>query len=95
MHWGDLDSNGFAILNRLRSWHADVTSVLMDVDTLLADEDLWLPEPTPHRGALERLAPAEARALERLRDEGHVRLEQERLPWESALSALSAPRGTA
>jgi len=90
VYWGDLDSNGFAILNRLRSWHPDVTSVLMDLDTLLDCDDLWVPEPTPHRGKLDRLTAGEQQALERLHDEGDVRLEQERIPWERALSALRA-----
>jgi hypothetical protein len=95
IYWGDLDSNGFAILNRLRSRHSDVISVLMDVDTLLAHEDLWVPEPTPHRGMLDQLTASETHALERLRDEGHVRLEQERIPWERALAALLVARTTA
>src|SRR5699024_11826752 len=35
IYWGDLDSHGFAILNRLRAHLPDVESALMDEATLL------------------------------------------------------------
>ncbi|KRE67755.1 hypothetical protein ASG92_14070 [Arthrobacter sp. Soil736] len=88
LYWGDLDSNGFAILHRLRSSHPDVTSVLMDESTLLDHRDLWVQEPTPNRGTFDTLTGSEQRALKRLRDEGDVRLEQERIPWQTALKSL-------
>lgn len=88
IYWGDLDSHGFAILHRLRAHHSDVTSVLMDEATLLQHRDLWGAESTPARGALETLTASEAEALSRLRAEGDVRLEQERIPWTTALAAL-------
>nr|NLD40088.1 hypothetical protein [Actinomycetales bacterium] len=88
LYWGDLDSNGFAILNRLRASHPRVASVLMDEATLLAHRDLWVQEGTPNRGVFPGLTDAERRTLERLRDEGDARLEQERIPWEVALAAL-------
>lgn len=90
LYWGDLDSNGFAILHRLRSALPSVVSVLMDEDALLAHRDLWVREPKPARGDYLRLAPTEQAALERLRDEGDVRLEQERIPWAFALERLRA-----
>ena len=88
IYWGDLDSHGFAILNRLRSHLPKVESVLMDEATLLAHADLWVPEPTPTTGDFSTLTGTEARALERLRAEGSVRLEQERIPWDTALHRL-------
>lgn len=88
IYWGDLDSHGFAILNRLRSHLPEVESVLMDEATLLAHADLWVPEPTPTTGDFSTLTGTEARALERLRAEGSVRLEQERIPWDTALNRL-------
>lgn len=88
VYWGDLDSDGFAILNRLRTRHPRVTSVLMDEPTLLAHRDLWVDERKPNRGTFATLAESEARALARIRAEGDVRLEQERIPWEVALSHL-------
>lgn len=90
LYWGDLDSHGFAILHRLRVTlgREDVTSVLMDEDTLMEHRDLWVREEKPHRGTFDELTGREQRALARVRAEGDVRLEQERIPWEAALAAL-------
>ncbi|TFC00498.1 Wadjet anti-phage system protein JetD domain-containing protein [Cryobacterium mannosilyticum] len=88
IYWGDLDSDGFAILHALRSHCADVTSVLMDEKTLLAYRDLWVPEPKAAAGTYSTLTAGEQRVLERIRSEGNVRLEQERIPWEVALELL-------
>lgn len=90
LYWGDLDSHGFAILHRLRSRHPVVTSVLMDEATLLGHHDLWVPEPAPTRAAFPTLTADEHATLARLRTEGDVRLEQERLPWSQSLAALTA-----
>lgn len=89
LYWGDLDSHGFAILHRYRTHLPELQSILMDVSTLEQFRDLWVPEPTPFRGALGTLTSAEARTLELLRASGDVRLEQERIPWSHALSVLS------
>ena len=88
IYWGDLDSDGFAILHALRSSCAEVTSALMDEDTLLAYRDLWVPEPKAAGGTYSTLTAGEQRALERIRAEGNVRLEQERIAWEFALTQL-------
>lgn len=88
VYWGDLDSDGFAILNRLRTRHPRVTSVLMDEETLLAHRDLWVAERKPNRGTFATLTNSEATALAHIRAEGDVRLEQERIPWDFALSRI-------
>lgn len=90
IYWGDLDSDGFAILHALRTGCTNVTSVLMDEGTLLAYRDLWVPETKPATGAMPTLTGGEQRALQRIRIEGNVRLEQERISWESALRVLTA-----
>ncbi|QYF72314.1 Wadjet anti-phage system protein JetD domain-containing protein [Cryobacterium sp. PAMC25264] len=90
VYWGDLDSDGFSILHTLRSGCDNVTSVLMDEDTLLAYRDLWVPEPKAAGGTYPSLTTGEQRALDRIRSEGNVRLEQERIDWESALAKLLA-----
>lgn len=90
VYWGDLDSDGFAILHALRSGCTDVTSVLMDEETLLAYRDLWVPEPKAASGTYSMLTAGEQRVLERIRSEGNVRLEQERIAWEVALATLVA-----
>ncbi|WP_130178734.1 Wadjet anti-phage system protein JetD domain-containing protein [Cryobacterium sp. SO1] len=88
VYWGDLDSDGFSILHVLRSGCDDVTSVLMDEDTLLAYRDLWVPEPKAAAGTYPTLTDEEQRALGRIRSEGDVRLEQERIDWRFALERL-------
>jgi hypothetical protein len=88
VYWGDLDSHGFAILNRLRAQGLAPRTVLMDVATLDAFHDLWVPEPVPATGVLAHLEPHELAVAEGLRERGGVRLEQERIPWAHALAAL-------
>lgn len=88
IYWGDLDSDGFAILHALRSGCANVTSVLMDSVTLFAYRDLWVPETKPAVGVYPRLTPDELQVLESIRAEGNIRLEQERIGWEFALGRL-------
>lgn len=95
IYWGDLDSHGFAILSRLRKHLPHVDSTLMDEATLTDHKDLWVQEPKPHTGVFPELTGTEARALNRLRAEGDVRLEQERIPWATALAALKAKAASA
>lgn len=90
-YWGDLDSNGFAILNQLRATLPQASSVLMDTGTLYRYRDLWVPEPKPAAGVLTHLTAGEQAALNALRAEGNVRLEQERIEWAYALRALGCP----
>ncbi|MGP7961087.1 Wadjet anti-phage system protein JetD domain-containing protein [Sanguibacter sp. A247] len=90
VYWGDLDSHGFSILHRLRTHHDRVESVLMDTETLEAHLDLAVVEPRPARGIYPTLTEAESTTLERLRAGGDLRLEQERIPWEYALTQLNA-----
>ena len=94
LYWGDLDTHGFAILDRLRGYHPQVRSLLMDEATLLRHRSLWGREPTPIRRELPRLSDAERRVYELLQDNrlgDRVRLEQERIGYswlEGALSGL-------
>jgi hypothetical protein len=87
-YWGDLDSHGFAILNRLRARGVEATSALMDAATLLDHRDLWGHDPEPNTGVLGLLSEEEAAALQLLSSQGNVRLEQERIPWDFALARL-------
>ena len=87
-YWGDLDTHGFAILDRLRAWLPQTTSFLMDRDTLLAHRERWGSEPSPTAAALTRLTDAEQATYEDLvgdRYADRVRLEQERIDWAWAL----------
>jgi hypothetical protein len=88
IYWGDLDSHGFRILHQARAAGLSAHSALMDTATLYEHRDLWVTEPKPFTGTPALLTEAEASALAELRALAHVRLEQERIPWEYALRAL-------
>ncbi|MCY7325203.1 MAG: DUF2220 family protein [Microbacteriaceae bacterium] len=80
-YWGDLDTHGFAILNRLRHHLPRVDSVLMDARTLLAHRSLWAREEKPQSAQLPLLTASEREAYDLVLSEPNTRLEQERLPW--------------
>jgi hypothetical protein len=83
-YWGDIDTHGFAMLDRLRSSMAHVRSLLMDRETLIAHQSLWSVEDVPHVGHLPRLTPAEQALYADLRLDRlgrRVRLEQERVSF--------------
>ena len=88
VYWGDLDEAGFGILNRLRSHASEVHTVLMDEETLVGHRDLWGSDSSTQGSRFPRIMISEEAALRRLRTEGNVRLEQERIPWATALLAL-------
>ncbi|GAB1394233.1 hypothetical protein MASR1M60_23970 [Rhodocyclaceae bacterium] len=92
IYWGDLDTHGFAILHRARSYLPDLQSVLMDEDTLLRHKALWVDEKAQHPAAeLMLLTKAEQRLYRDLKQQRwgqNVRLEQERIDWDTAWSAL-------
>jgi hypothetical protein len=83
-YWGDLDTHGFAILDRLRAWLPQTRSFLMDRDTLRSHQDRWGQEPSPSAARLTRLAPDEGALYDDLvtdRLAVRLRLEQERIDW--------------
>lgn len=83
-YWGDLDTHGFAILNRLRAWLPQTTSFLMDRESLLQHRDRWGAEPSPSSARLDRLDSDELALYADLIGDRYgsaVRLEQERLDW--------------
>ena len=83
-YWGDLDTHGFAMLDRLRASLPHVRSLLMDRATLLAHRPLWTTEEAPHIAPLERLTPEEAALYADLRYDRlgrAARLEQERISF--------------
>ncbi len=95
-YWGDLDTHGFAILNRLRGYLPDAGSLLMDADTLLRHRDLWQREDKPASGPLERLTPDEQAVFEGLQSGRwgeQVRLEQERIDWGYAWARVRVAAG--
>jgi len=92
-YWGDIDTHGFAILNQLRGYFPQATSLMMDRETLMEHHALWGFEPSAETGALTRLTAEESALYEQLlRDElgSHIRLEQERIGFEWLVGALGA-----
>ncbi|MCZ7537143.1 MAG: DUF2220 family protein [Acidimicrobiia bacterium] len=93
IYWGDIDTHGFAILDRLRKRVPTVTSILMDRTTLLDHLDHVVVEEQPTDALLDALTGAEASLYQDLIEDrfGHqVRLEQERIRF-SALRRALAP----
>jgi hypothetical protein len=90
-YWGDIDTYGFVILNRLRARYAQVRSILMDTETLLSHPGQWVTEDQPTNQALPHLTEAEANTYEALVEDRfghHVRLEQERIRFSQVRAAV-------
>ncbi|MGW0432896.1 Wadjet anti-phage system protein JetD domain-containing protein [Micromonospora sp. NPDC003197] len=93
IYWGDIDTHGFAILDRLRQVFPHARSVLMDRETLLAHRVHWGSEPTPVRADLVHLRPDEAELYAELLAGTFgpaLRLEQERVRFSTVEAALFA-----
>ncbi len=92
-YWGDLDTHGFVILDRLRGYLPHARSLLMDEATLLRHRALWTHEDKPAGDCrLTRLSAAERDLFNALQSGrwGHrVRLEQERIDWAGAWTAIT------
>lgn len=93
LYWGDIDTHGFAILDRLRQHLPHAQSLLMDREVLLAHRSQWVNEDKPIRHDLPRLQAEEAALYDDLRMERlgkGVRLEQERIGYGFLLKVLMA-----
>lgn len=92
IYWGDLDTHGFAILNRARTYLPGLKSILMDESTLHGHRDLWVQEGTQHSAeTLPLLSDCEQALYASLKSNAwgqNVRLEQERVAWSVAWDAL-------
>lgn len=88
LYWGDADSDGYAILQGLRSNMPpdSVHSVCMDSETITRFLHLAVPDPGDAGRVLRRLTDTEDRARRLLVASGNLRLEQERVSLEWALS---------
>jgi hypothetical protein len=92
LYWGDIDTHGFAILDRVLAWLPQTESVLMDRETLLAHRDRWVSEERPAKSSLRRLGVAERDVYSDLVSDvfgERVRLEQERVDWAWATARLA------
>jgi hypothetical protein len=92
IYWGDIDTHGFAILNRARSYLRCLETVLMDEATLLSHRELWVEEKDQHASTeLPFLTSTELMLFRSLKNNiwgQQVRLEQERIRWDEAWNAL-------
>jgi len=92
VYWGDLDTHGFAILHRARSYLPELQSILMDQDTLLSHSALWVNEKEQHPASeltlLTRDEQSVYQGLKRQQWGQNIRLEQERIAWSAAWKAL-------
>jgi hypothetical protein len=83
-YWGDLDTHGFAILDRLRVRLSHTRSFLMDRETLMVHSSQWVHEPAAVVADLPRLHVDEASLYDDLRSNrlgAGIRLEQERIAF--------------
>jgi len=85
-YWGDIDTHGFAMLDRLRGSLRHARSFLMDRATVLAHRSVWGHERDNerHLAPLARLTPDEAALYDDLvanRLGDRLRLEQERISF--------------
>lgn len=96
VYWGDIDTHGFAILNRLRHRLPHARSMLMDRDTLLAHRDHWIAEPSASAAVLDHLDPAESGLYADLVSNAYapsIRLEQERIRFAAVEKAIADTLG--
>ena len=92
VYWGDIDTHGFAILNRLRHRFGHARSMLMDRATLLAHRGQWVTEPRPTAATLDLLDAEEAELYRDLVAGAlgpSVRLEQERIRFAAIEQAMA------
>ena len=84
LYWGDIDTHGFAMLDRFRAHFPKAESLLMDRATFLAHRPMWVSEHEPSTESLVRLTDVEQslyRELVRATHGERLRLEQERIAF--------------
>lgn len=86
-YWGDLDVEGFEILDRLRQRFPHIRSLLMDRTTLEQFEHLAIPGNPVKREPPKYLTPEETAVWQLLSDR-QLRLEQERIPQTEIIAAI-------
>jgi len=96
-YWGDIDTHGFAMLDRLRSDFPRAGSLLMDAETLAGHRQHWSIDESPYVGGLTRLTKSEMAVYDDLRFDRlgqRVRLEQERISFACLERALRGLKET-
>jgi len=92
VYWGDIDTHGLAILNRVRTHLPHLDTLLMDEVTLMRHRALWGEEKEQHAAIELPLLTHSEQALYHLLKRNtlgqHVRLEQERIDWNVAWTTI-------
>ena len=87
-YWGDIDTHGFAMLNRVRADLPNIKSLLMDENTSSLHRHLWVTEKEQYKATdLAWLTPSEKALYTHLQRHTwgvKIRLEQERIQWDYA-----------
>ena len=92
-YWGDIDTHGLVILDRVRAHAPHARSILMDVDTLLAYKQFWGTEPVQNISGAPHLLLHERTLYEELCSGAHgdkVRFEQEFVPYDRVQQVFRA-----
>jgi len=95
VYWGDIDGPGVEFVSDLRGFGVQAESVLMNTATLQAFRHLAIDGAAPQRRTVQHLDALERELYEHLGAYARTHrqgllLEQERIPWEHALSAVQA-----
>ena len=90
-YWGDIDSEGFAILSDVRSKLSSITPLMMDEQTVKIFSERMVSEPDSVSKDPVALTEDELILFKQLRSQQYagVRLEQERLPLDFVIKKIS------
>lgn len=92
-YWGDLDVDGFTILNQFKKEFPQTQSILMDEKTLLQHQQFWIEDkPKPHKN-LNYLNQEQQQLYQKIINNNwqkNIRLEQERVQFECLIKVLSS-----
>ncbi|RSZ63869.1 hypothetical protein EAH68_06440 [Corynebacterium hylobatis] len=89
IYWGDLDTDGYGILDGVRGAVPETRSVLMDRATVQRWQHMGVPDRDFQPRVYERLSAAELASLEALIEAGHLRIEQERIRFDVAVASVA------
>ncbi len=92
LYWGDIDTHGFAMLDRFRGVWPAAASLMMNRETLIEHRRMWVEEREQCTEELRRLNTQESALFRELLSEAHgvrVRLEQERVAFGWVRAALA------
>ncbi|WP_197085766.1 Wadjet anti-phage system protein JetD domain-containing protein [Corynebacterium comes] len=88
IYWGDLDADGYGILDAVRSAVPSVRSVLMDRDTVTRWQRFGVADRDFQGRLYFHLTDSELAGLDALIEAGHLRIEQERIRFDVAVAAV-------